>query len=55
MMARQRGFRVPTFEHFMNDVESGAALRRITESKVHKKIVTTLRELDASSSTSSTG
>ncbi|MFF7884822.1 LLM class flavin-dependent oxidoreductase [Streptomyces sp. NPDC020794] len=48
MMARQRGFRVPTFEHFMNDVGPGGGLFVGSPETVAQKIATTLRELDAS-------
>ncbi|WP_327111421.1 LLM class flavin-dependent oxidoreductase [Streptomyces sp. NBC_01341] len=47
-MARQRGFRPPAFEHFMHDVGPGGALYVGSPETVARKVVTTLRELDAS-------
>ncbi|MGW2964447.1 LLM class flavin-dependent oxidoreductase [Streptomyces sp. NPDC001220] len=47
-VARQRGFRTPTFEQFMHDVGPAGALFVGSPETVAGKIVTTLRELDAS-------
>ncbi|MEU1630821.1 LLM class flavin-dependent oxidoreductase [Streptomyces sp. NPDC020096] len=47
MVARERGFRVPTFEHFMRDVGPGGALYVGSPETVARKIATTLRMLDA--------
>ncbi|MET8809469.1 hypothetical protein [Streptomyces sp. NPDC004546] len=46
--SRQRGFRPPTFEQFMQDVGSGGALFVGSPETVAQKIVTTLKDLGAS-------
>ncbi|MGW5464067.1 LLM class flavin-dependent oxidoreductase [Streptomyces sp. NPDC003996] len=47
-VARQRGFRPPTFEQFMYDVGPGGALFVGSPDTVAQKIVTTLKDLGAS-------
>ncbi|MET9473655.1 LLM class flavin-dependent oxidoreductase [Streptomyces sp. NPDC002922] len=48
MVARQRGFRAPTFEHFGHDVGPDGALYVGSPETVARKIATTLRTLGAS-------
>ncbi|QIQ01199.1 LLM class flavin-dependent oxidoreductase [Streptomyces liangshanensis] len=48
MVARQRGFRVPTFEHFTRDVGPGGALHVGSPETVARKICATLKAVDAS-------
>jgi alkanesulfonate monooxygenase SsuD/methylene tetrahydromethanopterin reductase-like flavin-dependent oxidoreductase (luciferase family) len=48
MVAKQRGFRVPTFEHFMQDVGPGGSLYVGSPETVARKITATLKVLDAS-------